>query len=139
MSKQSVSYPKRDLCVCGYCRCTVDGRQKEGQNGSSSPVDTVYQNTILKKLLFLLRSQRMITAAFLPFRSTDYGTTYERLNDKVGVKTVLSYLYVCPTNQRKVSVFIILFFQNNISTLFHMCSLWVVIPAWIDWIEFIRI
>ncbi|KAF5909197.1 VPS10 domain-containing receptor SorCS1-like, partial [Clarias magur] len=36
--------------------------------------------------------------------STDYGTTYERLNDKVGVKTVLSYLYVCPTNQRKVMV-----------------------------------
>lgn len=45
----------------------------------------------------------MITAAFLSLRSTDYGTTYERLNDKVGVKTVLSYLYVCPTNQRKVS------------------------------------
>ncbi|KAK3530442.1 hypothetical protein QTP86_024357, partial [Hemibagrus guttatus] len=41
---------------------------------------------------------------FLSLRSTDYGTTYERLNDKVGVKTVLSYLYVCPTNQRKVMV-----------------------------------
>ncbi|XP_062866910.1 VPS10 domain-containing receptor SorCS3 [Trichomycterus rosablanca] len=38
------------------------------------------------------------------WRSTDYGTTYERLNDKVGVKTVLSYLYVCPTNPRKVMV-----------------------------------
>ncbi|XP_047659454.1 VPS10 domain-containing receptor SorCS3 [Tachysurus fulvidraco] len=38
------------------------------------------------------------------WRSTDYGTTYERMNDKVGVKTVLSYLYVCPTNQRKVMV-----------------------------------
>lgn len=35
-------------------------------------------------------------------RSTDYGSTYERMNDKVGVKTVLSYLYVCPTNKRKV-------------------------------------
>ncbi len=35
-------------------------------------------------------------------RSSDYGSTYERLNDKVGVKTVLSYLYVCPTNKRKV-------------------------------------
>ncbi|GAA6105133.1 VPS10 domain-containing receptor SorCS3 [Tachysurus ichikawai] len=46
----------------------------------------------------------MITAAFLSLRSTDYGTTYERMNDKVGVKTVLSYLYVCPTNQRKVMV-----------------------------------
>ncbi|XP_072512789.1 LOW QUALITY PROTEIN: VPS10 domain-containing receptor SorCS3 [Salminus brasiliensis] len=38
------------------------------------------------------------------WRSTDYGTTYERLNDKVGVKTVLSYLYVCPTNKRKIMV-----------------------------------
>ncbi|XP_076839029.1 VPS10 domain-containing receptor SorCS3 isoform X1 [Brachyhypopomus gauderio] len=38
------------------------------------------------------------------WRSRDYGTTYERLNDKVGVKTVLSYLYVCPTNKRKIMV-----------------------------------
>uniref|UniRef100_A0A8C4HCM6 PKD domain-containing protein n=1 Tax=Dicentrarchus labrax TaxID=13489 RepID=A0A8C4HCM6_DICLA len=36
------------------------------------------------------------------WRSTDYGSTYERMNDKVGSKTVLSYLYVCPTNKRKV-------------------------------------
>ncbi|KAL4698617.1 hypothetical protein H8959_011274, partial [Pygathrix nigripes] len=35
------------------------------------------------------------------WRSTDYGTTYEKLNDKVGLKTVLSYLYVNPTNKRK--------------------------------------
>uniref|UniRef100_A0A8C5IMM8 Sortilin N-terminal domain-containing protein n=1 Tax=Junco hyemalis TaxID=40217 RepID=A0A8C5IMM8_JUNHY len=35
------------------------------------------------------------------WRSTDYGTTYEKLNDKVGLKTVLSYLYVSPTNKRK--------------------------------------
>lgn len=38
----------------------------------------------------------------LNYRSTDYGTTYEKLNDKVGLKTILSYLYVCPTNKRKV-------------------------------------
>uniref|UniRef100_A0AAY4F144 PKD domain-containing protein n=1 Tax=Denticeps clupeoides TaxID=299321 RepID=A0AAY4F144_9TELE len=38
------------------------------------------------------------------WRSTDYGTTYEKLNDKVGVKTVLNYLYVCPTNKRKIMV-----------------------------------
>uniref|UniRef100_A0A4W6CS00 Sortilin related VPS10 domain containing receptor 3 n=1 Tax=Lates calcarifer TaxID=8187 RepID=A0A4W6CS00_LATCA len=36
------------------------------------------------------------------WRSTDYGSTYERMNDKVGSKTVLSYLYVCPTNKRKI-------------------------------------
>uniref|UniRef100_A0A8C3E4T7 VPS10 domain-containing receptor SorCS3 n=1 Tax=Corvus moneduloides TaxID=1196302 RepID=A0A8C3E4T7_CORMO len=36
------------------------------------------------------------------WRSTDYGTTYEKLNDKVGLKTVLSYLYVSPTNKKKI-------------------------------------
>ncbi|CAB1415590.1 unnamed protein product, partial [Pleuronectes platessa] len=36
--------------------------------------------------------------------STDYGSTYERMNDKVGSKIVLSYLYVCPTNKRKIMV-----------------------------------
>ncbi|KAM9491545.1 VPS10 domain-containing receptor SorCS2-like [Salvelinus alpinus] len=35
------------------------------------------------------------------FGSTDYSSTYERMNDKVGSKTVLSYLYVCPSNKRK--------------------------------------
>uniref|UniRef100_A0A8C7HB74 VPS10 domain-containing receptor SorCS3-like n=1 Tax=Oncorhynchus kisutch TaxID=8019 RepID=A0A8C7HB74_ONCKI len=34
----------------------------------------------------------------------DYGSTYERMNDKVGSKTVLSYLYVCPSNKRKIMV-----------------------------------
>ncbi|CAL8333665.1 unnamed protein product [Lota lota] len=38
------------------------------------------------------------------WRSTDYGSTYERMNDKVGSKTVLSYLYICPTNKRKIMV-----------------------------------
>uniref|UniRef100_A0A8C8RIX2 VPS10 domain-containing receptor SorCS3 n=1 Tax=Pelusios castaneus TaxID=367368 RepID=A0A8C8RIX2_9SAUR len=36
------------------------------------------------------------------WRSTDYGTTYEKLNDKVGLKTVLSYLYVSPANKKKI-------------------------------------
>ncbi len=39
---------------------------------------------------------------WLHFRSTDYGTTYDKLNEKVGVKTILSYLYVSPNNKRKV-------------------------------------
>ncbi|EPY85588.1 hypothetical protein CB1_000367001 [Camelus ferus] len=41
------------------------------------------------------------TASQRAGKSTDYGTTYEKLNDKVGLKTVLSYLYVNPTNKRK--------------------------------------
>ncbi|XP_051935354.1 VPS10 domain-containing receptor SorCS3 isoform X1 [Hippocampus zosterae] len=36
------------------------------------------------------------------WRSSDYGSTYTKLNDKVGSRTVLSYLYVCPTNKRKI-------------------------------------
>ncbi|XP_035029489.1 VPS10 domain-containing receptor SorCS1 [Hippoglossus stenolepis] len=36
------------------------------------------------------------------WRSTDYGTTYEKLNEKVGLKTILSYLYVSPNNKRKI-------------------------------------
>uniref|UniRef100_A0A8C1UD52 VPS10 domain-containing receptor SorCS2 n=1 Tax=Cyprinus carpio TaxID=7962 RepID=A0A8C1UD52_CYPCA len=34
--------------------------------------------------------------------SVNYGTTYEKLNEKVGVKTILSYLYVSPNNKRKI-------------------------------------
>ncbi|XP_054654602.1 VPS10 domain-containing receptor SorCS3 isoform X2 [Dunckerocampus dactyliophorus] len=36
------------------------------------------------------------------WRSNDYGSTYTKLNDKVGSRTVLSYLYVCPTNKQKI-------------------------------------
>nr|XP_061792495.1 VPS10 domain-containing receptor SorCS3-like [Nerophis lumbriciformis] len=38
------------------------------------------------------------------WRSSDSGSTYVKMNDKVGSKTVLSYLYVCPTNKRKIMV-----------------------------------
>lgn len=41
---------------------------------------------------------------FFVSRSSDYGSTYTKLNDKVGSRTVLSYLYVCPTNKQKVSI-----------------------------------
>ncbi|XP_037127080.1 VPS10 domain-containing receptor SorCS1-like isoform X1 [Syngnathus acus] len=36
------------------------------------------------------------------WRSTDYGSTYEKLNEKAGPKTILSYLYVSPNNKRKI-------------------------------------
>uniref|UniRef100_A0AAY4DMR1 PKD domain-containing protein n=1 Tax=Denticeps clupeoides TaxID=299321 RepID=A0AAY4DMR1_9TELE len=35
------------------------------------------------------------------WRSVDLGSTYQKLNDKVGYRTVLSYLYVCPSNKKK--------------------------------------
>ena len=49
-------------------------------------------------------------------RSTDYGATYQKLNDKVGAKTILSYLYVSPNNKRKVVLFL-LFHLNLIVVL----------------------
>uniref|UniRef100_A0A452RDW7 VPS10 domain-containing receptor SorCS1 n=2 Tax=Ursus americanus TaxID=9643 RepID=A0A452RDW7_URSAM len=60
-----------------------------------------------KKSLFLWSIQETPSSLNLlklttSFMSTDYGTTYEKLNDKVGLKTILSYLYVCPTNKRKI-------------------------------------
>ncbi|TRY93677.1 hypothetical protein DNTS_029389 [Danionella cerebrum] len=36
--------------------------------------------------------------------SVDFGTTYEKLTDKVMIRTMLSYLYVCPTNKRKILI-----------------------------------
>uniref|UniRef100_A0A9J7XL81 Sortilin related VPS10 domain containing receptor 3b n=1 Tax=Cyprinus carpio carpio TaxID=630221 RepID=A0A9J7XL81_CYPCA len=38
------------------------------------------------------------------WRSVDFGTTYEKLTDKVMIRTMLSYLYVCPTNKRKILI-----------------------------------
>uniref|UniRef100_A0A8C2EGY1 Sortilin related VPS10 domain containing receptor 3b n=1 Tax=Cyprinus carpio TaxID=7962 RepID=A0A8C2EGY1_CYPCA len=38
------------------------------------------------------------------WRSVDFGTTYEKLMDKVMIRTMLSYLYVCPTNKRKILI-----------------------------------
>ncbi|XP_075894513.1 VPS10 domain-containing receptor SorCS3 [Nelusetta ayraudi] len=37
------------------------------------------------------------------WRSSDYGSTYTKLADKVG-RTLLSYLYVCPTNKQKIMI-----------------------------------
>uniref|UniRef100_A0A671M3I5 VPS10 domain-containing receptor SorCS3-like n=1 Tax=Sinocyclocheilus anshuiensis TaxID=1608454 RepID=A0A671M3I5_9TELE len=38
------------------------------------------------------------------WRSVDFGTTYEKLMDKVMIRTMLSYLYVFPTNKRKILI-----------------------------------
>ena len=42
-------------------------------------------------------------------RSSDYGSTYTKLADQAG-RTLLSYLYVCPTNKQKVGIFLFLLF-----------------------------
>lgn len=36
-------------------------------------------------------------------RSSDYGSTYTKLADQAA-RTLLSYLYVCPTNKQKVGI-----------------------------------
>ncbi|XP_072546276.1 VPS10 domain-containing receptor SorCS3 isoform X2 [Salminus brasiliensis] len=35
------------------------------------------------------------------WRSVDFGATYEKLTDRVITRTMLSYMYVCPTNKKK--------------------------------------
>ncbi|TNM99316.1 hypothetical protein fugu_012349 [Takifugu bimaculatus] len=37
------------------------------------------------------------------WRSSDYGSTYTKLADRAG-RTLLSYLYVCPTNKQKIMI-----------------------------------
>uniref|UniRef100_A0A673FNI2 Si:ch211-112b1.2 n=1 Tax=Sinocyclocheilus rhinocerous TaxID=307959 RepID=A0A673FNI2_9TELE len=58
--------------------------------------------TLIGSLITTADCQSSHLSLCLHFRSTDYGTTYEKLNEKVGVKTILSYLYVSPNNKRKV-------------------------------------
>lgn len=41
--------------------------------------------------------------AFPTFRSTDYGTTYTKLNLMPGTTIVVTSFYICPTNKKKVS------------------------------------
>ncbi|KAG9268232.1 VPS10 domain-containing receptor SorCS3-like [Astyanax mexicanus] len=38
------------------------------------------------------------------WRSVDFGATYVKLTDRVITRTMLSYMYVCPTNKRKVLI-----------------------------------
>ncbi|XP_017564317.1 VPS10 domain-containing receptor SorCS3 isoform X1 [Pygocentrus nattereri] len=38
------------------------------------------------------------------WRSVDYGATYMKINDRVITRTMLSYMYLCPTNKRKVLI-----------------------------------
>ncbi|XP_066527997.1 VPS10 domain-containing receptor SorCS3 [Hoplias malabaricus] len=38
------------------------------------------------------------------WRSVDFGATYVKINDRVITRTMLSYMYVCPTNKRKVLI-----------------------------------
>ncbi|KAL7852590.1 hypothetical protein SRHO_G00183750 [Serrasalmus rhombeus] len=70
---------------------------KEAERSRNSQLNTPVILMLTKLYDFNLGS---VTESSL-WRSTDYGTTYEKLNEKVGVKTILSYLYVSPNNKRK--------------------------------------
>ncbi|XP_031410365.1 VPS10 domain-containing receptor SorCS1 isoform X1 [Meleagris gallopavo] len=74
--------------------------------GHCLPCEFLVSSDLQKEVILILTklydyNLGSITESSL-WRSTDYGTTYEKLNDKVGLKTILSYLYVCPTNKRKI-------------------------------------
>uniref|UniRef100_A0A8C4S2L0 Sortilin related VPS10 domain containing receptor 3 n=1 Tax=Erpetoichthys calabaricus TaxID=27687 RepID=A0A8C4S2L0_ERPCA len=63
---------------------------------------TYQRATMQLKIIFCSGHTDLFLLRLSFSRSTDYGTTYEKLNDKVGFKTVLSYLYVSPINKRKI-------------------------------------
>lgn len=72
---------------------------------------------ILGLKLYILNDKALIKPFSLHFRSSDYGETYQKLNDKIGAKTILSYLYVSPNNKRKVGV--------SFCSLGDICGKWV--------------
>uniref|UniRef100_A0A3B3USL5 VPS10 domain-containing receptor SorCS2-like n=2 Tax=Poecilia latipinna TaxID=48699 RepID=A0A3B3USL5_9TELE len=51
------------------------------------------------------------------WRSTDYGTTYTKLNLIPGTTIVVTSFYICPTNKKKVGDFICLKTQSQLDTL----------------------
>ncbi|XP_061693675.1 VPS10 domain-containing receptor SorCS1-like isoform X2 [Syngnathoides biaculeatus] len=89
----------RTLLTTSIARGTIrrEGRVKTGgpQGGTRA------EKVILMLTKYYDFSSGRVTESSL-WRSTDYGTTYEKLNEKVGPKTILSYLYVSPNNKRKI-------------------------------------
>lgn len=72
-------------------------------NHGYSALNSVSCMPLMDSFFFLIKHGTFFSVT----RSTDYGSTYTKLNDKVGSRTVLSYLYVCPTNKQKVSPFLL--------------------------------
>eukprot|EP00063_Salmo_salar_P011579 XP_013986414.1 PREDICTED: VPS10 domain-containing receptor SorCS1-like [Salmo salar] len=76
--------------------------QREDHIGYDKSVRTPAKASMVILILTKLNDFHLgsVTESTL-WRSTDNGSTYERMNDKVGSKTMLSYLYVCSSNKRK--------------------------------------
>lgn len=71
-------------------------RQLHNPMNYQSIVQANYPKNVLKSFL---------TNCFLclfAFRSTDYGTTYSKLNLMPGTTIVVTSFYICPTNKKKV-------------------------------------
>uniref|UniRef100_A0A8C6TQ47 Sortilin related VPS10 domain containing receptor 1 n=1 Tax=Neogobius melanostomus TaxID=47308 RepID=A0A8C6TQ47_9GOBI len=77
------------------------GDTRPAQRHSPTSVSWAFHEVILMLTKYYDFNTGRVTESSL-WRSTDYGTTYEKLNERVGLKTVLSYLYVSPNNKRKI-------------------------------------
>ncbi|TKS85731.1 VPS10 domain-containing receptor [Collichthys lucidus] len=78
-----------------------DEKQNVAELRSEESLSKVQPLVILMLTKFYDFNSGRVTESSL-WRSTDYGTTYEKLNEKVGPKIILSYLYVSPNNKRKI-------------------------------------
>ncbi|KAI9538496.1 hypothetical protein NQZ68_014257 [Dissostichus eleginoides] len=102
--------------VIQWLGCCLNNQQWRNQKAAGQGETVILMLT--KLFDFNLNS---VTESSL-WRSTDYGATYQKLNEKVGAKTILSYLYVSPNNKRKPH------FSVTLST--HLIQLGVAVSDW---------
>lgn len=60
----------------------------------------IKQNVNIKEITFL-----SLSCSFPPCRSSDYGSTYTKLNLMPGTTIIVTNFYICPTNKKKVRDF----------------------------------
>lgn len=60
----------------------------------------IKQSDNIRRMTFL-----SLFCSLPPCRSSDYGSTYTKLNLMPGTTIIVTNFYICPTNKKKVSVF----------------------------------
>lgn len=71
---------------------------------------TVIISDNIRKMTFLF-----LFCSLPPCRSSDYGSTYTKLNLMPGTTIIVTNFYICPTNKKKVSVFTKSLYSSSLS------------------------